>query len=887
MNQKSITNQILTRELSLNSTLNYLFNISNMKKLFTYLLISSMVVLSSCTNYDDQFDDLNSQLSTLKTQIDGFTALSSGVTALQGTVSSLQAAVAALPKTATPATDISGLQTALTALAATVAELKTALAGAATSSEVATLAANLAAAQTDLSELLASNNVYTGDLTINTASTLTAAEALGGKVGIINGNVVVTQSASNGLDAAKLQAVVEKMITITGYLNYTQSGTGVTAVNFSKLSGVSALTLNQEAPIAMAELSSAAAVALTANSKVTSVSFPKLATVTSFNTLVFTSATEIDLASLKYYAGALTLTTKNNGSVHLHALENVDANGVATSFALTVNSASELMAPKLTAGVVTANNVDSVSLPLWTGETTSSFAAAKTVVFPKITAATAADKTFVASSIFPAAENIHMIAAAKGTKTVTLTVAQNNVKVLKLEGAFKAVTITAATRLTSLDLTATTGSLQVTNTNMATLTIGSTLAEGTLTVTDNGDLESIVGATVNKLNNLTITGNANLTSVSMAALVAAGATKGAVKIEKNNLVIDKITEKSLTDATVTVARKVETTDFKPLVAFLTSAKAAGSSVIAKATNTTPAALVTAVVTALGADTTVKVGDEIIMNWIPSAQDSDFVSGKNHVEEWLFIGIDQDVDILMDGFSTKIVNTGGSVFNDVQSWADLDANKTKFTNGGYAVTYGRSVSNGDISITAGAAASATYKLVVNSKTVTTTVNDANPASDKVMNALAAALAASNSDVATSLLYAVSTATGKLKFQTLRKGSPAPTFSYALSAYEDAALTTNTSNAVFSATVNALAKDNDQVWVQLAATTAGAAGIKATSVYSTGVFTRISLTASGTNANNFATGDDNTAVQSASSDTAESTGSANDRTNASVDNTAEIG
>jgi hypothetical protein len=848
-----------------------------------------MVVLSSCTNYDDQFDDLNSQLSTLKTQIDGFTALSSGVTALQGTVSSLQAAVALLPKTATPATDISGLQTALTALAATVAELKTSLAGAATSAEVATLAANLATAQTDLSELLASNNVYTGNLTIDTVSTLTAAEALGGKLGIINGNVVVTQNASNGLDAAKLQAVVEKMITITGSLTYDQSGTGVTAVNFSKLSGVSALTLNQEAPIAMAELSSAAGVTLTANSKVTSVSFPKLATVTSFNTLVFTSATEIDLASLKYYAGDLTLTTKNNGSVHLHALENVDANGVATSFALIVNSASELMAPKLTAGVVTANNVDSVSLPLWTGETTSSFAAAKTVVFPKITAATAADKTFVASLIFPAAENIHMIAAAKGTKTVTLTVAQNNVKVLKLEGAFKAVTITEATRLTSLDLTATTGSLRVTNTNMATLTIGSTLAEGTLTVTDNGDLESIVGATVNKLNNLTITGNANLTSVSMAALVAAGATKGAVLIEKNNLVIDKITEKSTSGATVTVARKVETTDFKPLVAFLTSAKAAGSSVVAKATSTAPAALVTAVVTALGADTTVKVGDEIIMNWIPSAQDSDSDSGKNHVEEWLFTGIDQDVNILMDGFSTKIVNTGGSVFNDVQSWADLDDNKTKFTNGGYAVTYGRSVSNGDISIKAGsAAASATYKLVVNSKTVTTTVNGATPDSDEVMNALVAALAASNSDVATSLLYGVSTETGKLKFQTLRKGSPAAnSFTYALSAYQDAALTTNTSNAVFSATVNALAKDNDQVWVQLAATTAGAAGIKATSVSSLGVFTRTSLTASGTNAGNFATGDDNTAVQSASSDTAESTGSANDRTNASVDNTAEIG
>ncbi len=87
MNQKRITNQILEqKDFTLNSTLNYLFNISNMKKLFSYLLISSMVVLSSCTNYDDQFDDLNTQINSLKSQIEGFSSLSSGLTSLQGTV---------------------------------------------------------------------------------------------------------------------------------------------------------------------------------------------------------------------------------------------------------------------------------------------------------------------------------------------------------------------------------------------------------------------------------------------------------------------------------------------------------------------------------------------------------------------------------------------------------------------------------------------------------------------------------------------------------------------------------------------------------------------------------------------------------------------------------
>ena len=286
MNQKRITNQILEQKnYTLNSTLNYLFNISNMKKLFSYLLISSMVVLSSCTNYDDQFDDLNTQINTLKSQIEGFSSLSSGLTALQGTVASLQSAIANIP--VTPATESglgpAALEAALTSLAAELMLYKLALATAATAAEVAALQTALTAAQADLTELLAANNVYTGNLTINTASTLTAAEALGNKLSIINGNVTITQNAANDLNATTLQSVVDKMVTITGTMTYTQSGTGVTAVDFTNLTGVTDLKVDQEAPVSFPALVSAANVTVASNSKVTSVSLPKLATVTSFN----------------------------------------------------------------------------------------------------------------------------------------------------------------------------------------------------------------------------------------------------------------------------------------------------------------------------------------------------------------------------------------------------------------------------------------------------------------------------------------------------------------------------------------------------------------------------------------------------------------------------
>ena len=734
--------------------------------------------------------------------------------------------------------------------------------------------------------LLAANNVYTGNLTINTASTLTAAEALGNKLSIINGNVTITQNAANDLNATTLQSVVDKMVTITGTMTYTQSGTGVTAVDFTNLTGVTDLKVDQEAPVSFPALVSAANVTVASNSKVTSVSLPKLATVTSFNSgaAAFTSAEKIDLTALKYYDAALVLTTKNNGSVMLDAFENVDSAGEATAHALTVNGASTFTAPKLTVGVLTLPKVADVSLPLYQMTAGSIFAEAKTVVLPSVKASKAANLALTGTN-FPKAEKIHVIGAANGTKVVTLALSQNNVKELIVDGALKSLTITSATDLTSLDLTATLTTLQVSNTDIVDLVIGTTLSGGGLTVTNNADLESITGATVDNLKTLDISMNENLETLAFAAL--AKATKGSVVIKQNNLVIDKITEKSLSGATVTVARSVESADFKPLVTFLSAAKTAGSSVVALATDTSDAALVTSVVTALGADASVKSGDHIVMNWVPANQISDFDAGDNHVEEWLISGINDDVEVIMDGFATTIVNTGGSIYSEVKSWADNADNKANFTNGGYAVTYGRSVHTGDITLANHVASTSTWKLTANSKSVTTTVT--NSASvDDILNALYTKVGSSHSDVFTSALFTVTTATGKFQFETLKKGSPSPTaFTYKLEAFEDAATTTDVTNAVISATVNALEADDNQVWVQLAAIASDSDGVKATSTSSTsGNFTMTSLTASGTNVGDKATGDDNKNIQAASADSVQSAGNKATIKANSVDNTAEI-
>ena len=382
VNQKRITNQILNKRITLlNSTLNYLFNISNMKKLFSYLLISSMVVLSSCTNYDDQFDDLNSQINSLKSQIEGFSSLSSGLTALQGTVSGLQAAVAALPQTATPATDISGLEAA-------VAELQAALSGAATSAEVAALTADLAATQTaleatiatnatdvsdleaaaadnatdvealaasletlsetiagivadlasvstaeevsalasslaaaqaDLDVLLAQSSFYSTDVSITTVAELEFATSLGDKLNVVNANVTITQSEE--MDATALQAAMAKMLTVTGNVVYTSTATTTTKGSFTNLKSAGSLTINQASDnVSLPNFATTAgALSITAQDETSlTISLPKLTQAGTF-TLAAAKATTFSAPIFAAYDGDLTINIDDSGSIDLSA----------------------------------------------------------------------------------------------------------------------------------------------------------------------------------------------------------------------------------------------------------------------------------------------------------------------------------------------------------------------------------------------------------------------------------------------------------------------------------------------------------------------------------------------------------------------------------------
>ena len=511
MNQKRITNQFLKQKnFTLNSTLNYLFNISNMKKLFSYLLISSMVVLSSCTNYDDQFDDLNTQINALKAQIEGFSSLSTGLTSLQGTVASLQSAVANIP-----ATDLSGLESDLTALSALVESLQTQVAATATALEAGsvsdaaiaaaikvvqdnqaaldTAVAAVSAAQADLASaadvaavadaqtaadaaavklaaavadlateltalgttnaelktvtdliqasvalltdgqaanttsiadlvdsvaaldtaslstlintlstavtsntedilaaILAGNNVYTSGsgasaLQINSPASLAVAESLGTKLGIINGGVTITHTDATKMDATKLQAVIDNMITVTGAVSYTHSGDAV-AVNFSKLSSAGSLEIDAEQAISLAELTTVTGeLRVDDDNFVTSFSAPKLTSVGNFNNgtnddkLTFQRATSIDLSAMASYDNATTLTIGGNAlsagwDLTMPNIQSKSSAGVSRNFTLEIEgyvNLVELDKMVNSGSTITANKAKKIVLDNFLGTLTA------------------------------------------------------------------------------------------------------------------------------------------------------------------------------------------------------------------------------------------------------------------------------------------------------------------------------------------------------------------------------------------------------------------------------------------------------------------------------------------------------------------------------------
>jgi len=571
MNHKRITNQILEQtNYTLNSTLNYLFNISNMKKLFSYLLISSMVVLSSCTNYDDQFDDLNTQINSLKSQIEGFSSLSSGLTALQGTVAALQSAVASLPQTATPATDISGLEasvaalqtalsgaatsaqvaaltadlavtqaaleasvaanatasaaataatadnatdiaalaTSLEALSTTIAELKAKLDTVSTAEEIAALSAGLVLAQADLTAIIASSNFYESQLDVTTPAELDFASQLGSKVQFLSKGLKITQTAT--MDATKLTALMSKIRNVSGAIVYSSSATTTTKASFANLTGAGSIDFTQDGDISLPSLETVGGV-LEINGTLTTltVSLPKLTSATAamvFNTL--SNATTFSMPVMVNHDFALDIAIDNAGTADLSAFTNATAfDGTAGGGQdLSVN-ASTLTAPVYAKGKITADRLTSVDLPKWQMDAGSSFKRAATVVLPSV-------KPVYTSAVLTTGYEIAIQDIFDAATSVHIIAAA----AVKASAPTHMSVKSTSTKLETLILGGTYATVEVTGSDVTSITFDGTAKDVKINATDIETLS--IPYTSAALGTLAITANTKLTSVTADKVAA-------------------------------------------------------------------------------------------------------------------------------------------------------------------------------------------------------------------------------------------------------------------------------------------------------------------------------------------------------------------------------
>jgi hypothetical protein len=351
------------------------------KGLLTVLLAS--LVLVGCQNYDDQFDDLNAQISALKSQVDGLGALSGQVSSLSGTISGLQSGIAAAQAAATaagssadaataavnaiPGVDLSGLTASLAALQAEVDAIEAAIATTATATEVAALQTSLTAVETDLADLLTSNNVYAVDISITTAAGMASALALGNKVALMNADVTITDNAT--ISDTDIQTFVNRIKTMNGTFTYSSGSATGFVPTFDEMVAGTVFALTPAGPLSFKKLASATDVTITTtySTKITSLDMSALASVSSFNTgtdnqLHLSSATNVDLGALPRYGASLSIQTKKGATLDIAALDDKGATGTQSDLALTLNGPDSVTLSLIEDGTITLQNVGTATV---------------------------------------------------------------------------------------------------------------------------------------------------------------------------------------------------------------------------------------------------------------------------------------------------------------------------------------------------------------------------------------------------------------------------------------------------------------------------------------------------------------------------------------------
>ncbi len=484
----------------------YKLNFKTMKKGLLTLLAASLVFVG-CQNYDDQFDDLNAQISALKSQVDGLSSLSGQVSALSGTIAGLQSGIAA----AASSSDLSALSTSLTALAADVEAVQAAIANAATAAAVTSLQAELDAIEADLDDLLVSNNVYSTAITITDAASMASALALGNKVALMNAAVSITDAAT--VADADIQTFIDRIKTMNAAFTYDSGSATGFVPTFDQMVSAKAITVTTAGDISFKGLKSATTIQINDDyeTKITSVDFGAMTALTNFNDdgttankINLTSATNVDLASLTRHTSTsalpFTIITKKGSTVDISAFDDVSTAGVQEDLYMELNGPASITLSNIYDGDIGLTNVATASISNFIG-TIDVNAGVETLTVvdgvnvdmagsSDLTTATL-DFAYDSDTALTAAQAA--IAAAGYSSTYTEDLDDGTIDFSDLE---------------SLTITGKLLDLYVDGTQLESLSIDATMHD--LTITGATDLTSLTVASGSKIGNITLTGTTNL-----------------------------------------------------------------------------------------------------------------------------------------------------------------------------------------------------------------------------------------------------------------------------------------------------------------------------------------------------------------------------------------
>ena len=526
-----------------------------MKKGLFSILASTLLVVG-CQNYDDQFSNIESQISALASTVAGLSQVQNDLQSLAGTVNSLQSSLSSQIDTA--------LADGLADIDAAVVELNEAAAEAASAEDVAAIQASVDANAEDLEELLDASAVFTGDVTINSVATLDIFNGMGDAIAIVNGNVDIDATAD--MDAVKLQETIDNILTTVKDFSYVATTSTVPAMTFNNLTGTATLTLKQAGGYIAQGLVSAQNIYLYDDykSKVDKIDFRALTSVQKFYTdttadkIAFSKATELHLTELVRYP-PLNLTIEvDEGAAFPNKLDDVDADGDQKDITLDITGPASLTFTNILDGTIKVKDVATVTINGFKGHVeildgVETYTSDKAVTLD-IDSADDLETLTVTGALDPdtATDKSGPAIVFEDNNSITTVTLSGKVGAVNFQGNGNLDTVTISAEvdgaveigaagagngnsdLATVTLTGgkATAVHVIQNFDLETVTIDNAFIagsatgaklDGTIKVVDNTSLTNL-NISSDKVENLTITGNDDLTTVDFTGLAAAGAT---------------------------------------------------------------------------------------------------------------------------------------------------------------------------------------------------------------------------------------------------------------------------------------------------------------------------------------------------------------------------